>query len=62
MNYLEITKILEETRDELLEPVDNSSVIADLTHNLFNQGVSLMFNSALIKFAKLEQAKLEQGV
>ena len=62
MNYFEITKILEEARNELLEPVDNSSVITELTHNLFNQGVSLMFNTALLKFAKLEQAKLEQGV
>ena len=61
MDYFEISKILEETRDELLEPVDNSSVIADWTHKLFNQGVSLMFNTALVKIAKRVQETMKEG-
>lgn len=55
MDYFEISKLLEEAKDEILEPVDNSSVIADWTHKIFNQGVSLMFNTALLKVAKREQ-------
>ena len=62
MNYFEISRLLEEARDELLEPVDDSNTMADINHKLFNQGVSLMFNTALLKIVKLEQAKHDQEV
>ena len=55
MDYFEISKLLEEAKDEILEPVDNSSVIGDWAHKLFNQGVSLMFHTAILKIAKREQ-------
>lgn len=55
MDYFEISKLLEEARDEALEPVDNSSVLSDWSHKLFNQGVSLMFHTAILKIAKREQ-------
>lgn len=44
-----VVQILEQVKDELSEPVDNSSVIADWTHKLFNQGVSLAISTAILK-------------
>lgn len=55
MDYFEISKLLEEAKDEIMEPVDNSNVISDWSHKLFNQGVSLMFHTAILKIAKREQ-------
>ena len=55
MEYSEISELLEEAMDETLEPDDKESVLSDWSHKMFNQGVKLMFHTAILKIAKREQ-------
>ena len=55
MDYFEISKLLEEARAECEKPVSNESVMTDWCEKCFNQGVSLMFNVALLKIWNAEK-------
>ena len=58
MDYFQISKLLEEALDNVLEDQDATSQLAGFTHKIFNQGARAMFHEALIRIAKAENGGL----
>lgn len=54
MDYSQISKLMEEAKNECLKPVDDSCLLKDYMEKSFNQGVTLMFNVALLKIVQAE--------
>jgi len=54
MDYWQISKLMEEAKNECLKPVDDSCLLKDFMEKSFNQGVTLMFNVALLKFVSAQ--------
>lgn len=49
MDYFEIEKILEDTKEKLIKPVDDSSLMMDYVNKVFNQGVTAMFQQSIFE-------------
>lgn len=61
MDYFEISRLMEEAKNECLKPVDDSCLLKDFMEKSFNQGVTLMFNMALLKVAQAETEARKEG-
>ena len=49
MDYFEIEKIMESVKEKLIEPADDSSIMMDYAHKLYNQGVTAMFQQSIFE-------------
>lgn len=61
MDYWQISKLMEEAKNECLKPVDDSCLLKDYMEKSFNQGVTLMFNVALLKIVQAEFESKKAG-
>ncbi len=61
MDYFKISELMEEAKKECLKPVDDSCLLKDFMEKSFNQGVTLMFNMALLKIAVADTEERKAG-
>ena len=53
MDYFDFSKLMDEALEKVLEEEDDSSLLADYAHKLFNQGARAMFYEVLVRVAEL---------